>query len=315
MRIAVTGSSGLIGTALVPALRADGHQVTRLVRGGSAGADTIAWDPRADGGGLDPRSLDGVAAVVHLAGAGVADRRWTESYKTEIRDSRVHGTTALVSALTAMTTPPGVLLCASAIGWYGDVAGREVDESSPAGTGFLAGVVRDWEAAAAPAGQAGIRVVTMRNGLVLSPHGGVLARLLPLFRLGLGGRLGPGTQVISWIALSELVAVMRFLLAHDDIAGPVNATTPNPVTNREFTSVLAATVHRPAVLTVPVPVLRTVIGGASSELLSSARVLPRRLLAAGYPYQHPGLAGALAAELAPHPPVATPPAGRPAGES
>jgi uncharacterized protein (TIGR01777 family) len=301
MRIAVTGSSGLIGTALVAGLRADGHQVTRLVRGGPAGDDTITWDPRADGGGLDPRSLDGVAAVVHLAGAGVADRRWTESYKAEIRDSRVHGTTALVSALTAMATPPGVLLCGSAVGWYGDVAGREVDESSPAGTGFLAGVVRDWEAAAAPAGQAGIRVVTMRTGLVLSPRGGVLARLLPLFRLGLGGRLGPGTQVISWIALSELVAVMRFMLSREDIAGPVNATTPNPVTNREFTSVLAATVHRPAVLTVPVPVLRTAIGGASVELLSSARVLPGRLLAAGYRYEHPSLAGALAAELSGHP--------------
>ena len=301
MRIAVTGSSGLIGTALVAALRADGHQVMRLVRGGPAGDDTIAWDPRADGGGLDPESLDGVAAVVHLAGAGVADRRWTEGYKAEIRNSRVQGTTALVSALTSMTSPPGVLLCGSAIGWYGDIAGREVDESSPAGTGFLAGVVRDWEAAAAPAGQAGIRVVTMRTGLVLSPNGGVLARLLPPFRLGLGARLGPGTQVISWIALSELMAVMRFLLAREDIAGPVNATTPNPVTNREFTSVLAATVHRPAVLGVPVPVLRTVIGGASSELLSSARVLPRALLAAGYEYQHPGLAGALAAELSGHP--------------
>jgi uncharacterized protein (TIGR01777 family) len=298
MRIAVTGSSGLIGTALVAALRADGHQVTRLVRGGPTGDDTIAWDPRANGGGLDPGSLDGVAAVVHLAGAGVADRRWTESYKAEIRNSRVQGTTALVSALTTMASPPGVLLCGSAIGWYGDIAGREVDESSPAGTGFLAGVVRDWEGAAAPAKQAGIRVVTMRTGLVLSPNGGVLARLLPLFRLGLGARLGPGTQVISWIALSELMAVMRFLLTREDIAGPVNATTPNPVTNREFTSVLAATVHRPAVLSVPVPVLRTVIGGASSELLSSARVLPHALQAAGYQYQHPGLAGALAAELA-----------------
>src|SRR5215469_9681306 len=162
MRIAVTGSSGLIGTALVAALRADGHQVTRLVRGGPAGDDTIAWDPRADGGGLDPRSLDGVAAVVHLAGAGVADRRWTERYKAEVRGSRVQGTTALVSALTGMTTPPGVLLSASAIGWYGDAGGREVDESSPLGTGFLAEVVRDWEAAAEGATRAGMRVVTMR---------------------------------------------------------------------------------------------------------------------------------------------------------
>jgi len=297
MRVAVTGSSGLIGTALVPALRTDGHQVIRLVRGVPAGADTIAWDPRADGGGLDPRSLDGVAAVVHLAGAGVAGRRWTESYKAEIRGSRVQGTTALVSALTGMTTPPGVLLSASAIGWYGDAGGREVDESSPSGTGFLAGVVRDWEAAAEAAGRAGIRVVTMRNGLVLSPRGGMLARLLPLFRLGLGGRLGPGTQVMSWIALSELVGVIRFLLGRNDISGPVNATTPYPVTNREFTAALAAAVRRPAVLAVPVLALRAVIGGASGDLLSSARVLPAKLLAAGYQYQHPDIAGALAAEL------------------
>jgi uncharacterized protein len=297
MRIAVTGSSGLIGSAVVAALRADGHQVTRLVRGAPAGGDTVAWDPRAPGGGLDPRSLDGVRAVVHLAGAGVGDRRWTESYKAEIRDSRVQGTRALVSALTEMATPPGVLLSASAIGWYGDVGGREVDESSPSGTGFLAGVVRDWEAAANAAGQAGIRVVTMRTGLVLSPKGGVLARLLPLFRAGAGAHLGPGSQVMSWIGLTELTAVIAFLLASEGLAGPVNATTPNPVTNREFTAALAAAVHRPAFLGVPVPVLRAVVGGASADLLSSARVLPRRLLDAGYPYQHPDLPGALAAEL------------------
>jgi uncharacterized protein (TIGR01777 family) len=305
MRIAVTGSSGLIGTALVAALQADGHQVIRLVRAAPTGAGTIAWDPRADRG-LDPRSLDGVSAVVHLAGAGVADRRWSDSYKAEIRDSRVQGTKALVSALTAMSTPPGVLLSGSAIGWYGDAGGREVDESSPAGTGFLADVVRDWETAAGAAGQAGVRVVTMRTGLVLSPSGGVLGRLLPLFRLGLGAKLGPGTQVISWVGLSELVAIIRFLLAHDDVSGPVNATTPNPVTNQEFTAALATAVHRPAVFAVPVPVLRAAIGGASSELLSSARVLPKRLLAAGYQYRHPGIAGALAAELAAHPPVTAP---------
>jgi uncharacterized protein len=306
MRIAVTGSSGLIGTALVAALRAEGHQVIRLVRAAPTGGDTIAWDPLADGGGLDPRSLDGVAAVVHLAGAGVADRRWTDTYKAEIRDSRVTGTRALVSALTAMATPPGVLLSGSAIGWYGDTGGREVDESSPAGTGFLADVVADWEAAAAAATQAGVRVVTMRTGLVLASSGGVLARLLPLFRLGLGAKLGPGTQVISWVGLSEMVAIIRFLLTHGEVSGPVNVTTPNPVTNQEFTAALAAAVHRPAVLAVPVPVLRAAIGGASSELLSSARVLPRRLLTAGYEYRHPAIAGALAAELAPHPPLAAP---------
>jgi uncharacterized protein len=303
MRIAVTGSSGLIGTALTAALRADGHQVIRLVRDAPVGGDAVAWDPRAPRGGLDPRSLDGVTAVVHLAGAGVADRRWTDAYKAQIRDSRVQGTTALAGALTAMASPPGVLLSGSAIGWYGDTGGREVDESAPAGTGFLAGVARDWEAAAAAAGQAGIRVITMRSGLVLSPKGGVLARLLPLFRFGLGARLGPGTQILSWVSLSELVAIMRFLLARDDISGPVNATTPNPVSNREFTAALAAAVHRPAVLAVPVPVLRTAIGGASTELLSSARVLPGRLQAAGYQYQHPTIEGALAAELAADQPV------------
>jgi uncharacterized protein (TIGR01777 family) len=173
-----------------------------------------------------------------------------------------------------------------------------VDESSAPGTGFLAGVARDWEAAAETAGQAGIRVITMRTGLVFTPRGGVLAQLLPLFRLGLGARLGPGTQVMSWIALSELMAVIRFLLGRGDISGPVNATTPNPVTNREFTAALAAAVHRPAVLAVPVPALRAVAGGVSSDLLSSARVLPAKLLAAGYQFQHPDLAGALAAELA-----------------
>ena len=188
MKVAVTGSSGLIGTALVAGLRADGHEVLRLVRGAPAGQDTVTWDPRAERGGLDPGSLDGVTAVVHLASAGVADKRWTPSYRAEIRDSRVNGTKALVRAVAAMTTPPGVLLAGSAIGWYGDTGGREVTEASPAGRGFLAEVVREWEAAAGEAAAAGIRVCTLRSGLVLSPRGGILGRLLPLFRLGLGGR-------------------------------------------------------------------------------------------------------------------------------
>jgi uncharacterized protein len=306
MKVAVTGSSGLIGSAVVAALRADGHQVIRLIRGAPATADDIAWDPRADGPGLDPQLLDGVAAVVHLAGAPVAGRRWTPAYKAEIRDSRVQGTEALVAAITEMATPPAVLLSGSAVGWYGDTGGREVDEASPSGTGFLAEVVRDWEAAAEPAVQAGIRVITLRSGLVLSPRGGVLERLLPVFRLGLGARLGSGTQVMSWIGLSEWTAIMRFLLAHGDISGPVNVTAPNPVTNREFTAILAAAVHRPGVLTVPTPVLRAALGGVSSDLLSSARVMPARLLAAGYQYRHPGLVGALATELSGDPGVTTP---------
>jgi uncharacterized protein (TIGR01777 family) len=303
MKVAVTGSSGLIGTALVAALRADGHEVIRLVRTAAAAPGAIAWDPRADRGALDPRSLDGVAAVVHLAGAGVADKRWTPSYQAEIRESRVQGTRALAGALAAMATPPGVLLSGSAIGWYGDTGGREVTESDPAGSGFLPEVVRDWEAATGDAARAGIRVVTLRSGVVLSPGGGILGRLLPLFRLGLGGRIGSGRQVMSWIALSEWVAAARFLLGRDGISGPVNLTTPSPVSNAEFTSALAAAVHRPAVMLVPVPALKLAVGGVSSDILSSARVLPRRLLDEGYQFRHPGIAGALAAELSGGAPV------------
>jgi len=297
MKVAVTGSSGLIGTALVAALRADGHEVIRLVRSAPAAPDEIAWNPRADRGGLDPGSLDGVAAVVHLAAAGAADKRWTPGYQAEIRNSRVRGTRALASALAAMAAPPRVLLSGSAIGWYGDTGGREVTEADPAGSGFLADVVRDWEAAAEGAVRAGIRVVTLRSGLVLSPRGGMLGRMLPLFRLGLGGRIGSGRQVMSWIGLSEWVAIARFLLSRDDISGPVNLTTPSPVTNAEFTSALAAAVHRPAVMLVPVPALKVALGGVSSDILSSARVLPRRLLDEGYQFRHPAIAGALAAEL------------------
>lgn len=301
MKVAVTGSSGLIGGAVVAALRADGHQVIRLVREARTAADAVAWDPRADGPGLDPRLLDGVSAVVHLAGAPVAGQRWTPGYQAEIRDSRVQGTKALVNAMLGMAAPPGVMLSGSAVGWYGDTGGREVDETAPSGTGFLAGVVRDWEAATEPAAKAGIRVVALRSGIVLSPRGGVLQRLLPLFRLGLGARLGPGTQVMSWVALSEMISIIRYLLVREDVSGPVNVTTPNPVTNREFTAVLAAAVHRPALLTVPAPVLRGALGGVSSDLLSSARVMPARLLAAGYQFRHPAIAGALAAELSGHP--------------
>ena len=297
MQVAVTGSSGLIGTALVAALRADGHQVIRLVRSGPAGPGTLVWDPGAERGGLDPQSLDGVDAVVHLAGAGVGDKRWTPAYEAEIRNSRVQGTRALVSALSAMAAPPGVLLAASAMGWYGDTGGREVTESDPAGRGFLPEVVRDWEAAAGEAGSAGIRVVTLRSGIVLSPHGGVLGRLLPLFRLGLGGRIGSGRQMMSWIALSDWVAAAQFLLGRDGVTGPVNMTSPNPVSNAEFTSALAAAVHRPALMIVPVPALKLAVGGVSSDILSSARVMPKRLLAEGFGFQHAAIAGALAAEL------------------
>ena len=299
MKVVVTGASGLIGRALTDALRADDDQVVTLVRRTPATGSEIAWDPLADDGGLAPDALDGADAVVHLAGAGVADRRWTSSYKTEIRASRVLGTRAIASRMAGMARPPAVLLCGSAIGWYGDTGGREVDESAQAGRGFLAGVVRDWEAAADPARDAGIRVVHLRTGVVLSRRGGVLGRLLPPFRLGLGARVGPGTQYMSWVAMSDWIRAARFLLGHPEVAGPVNITTPNPVTNAEFTSALAGALHRPALLSIPSPVLSAALGGVTADLLTSARVVPRRLQEAGFRFTYPELAGALAAELRP----------------
>ncbi len=300
MKIAVTGSSGLIGTALVASLRADGHEVIRLVRRAPRAADELRWDPRAADAGLATAGLDGLDACVHLAGAGVADRRWTARYKAEIRASRVLGTRALAGALARLSPPPATLLAASAIGWYGDTGGREVDESAPAGQAFLARLVRDWEAAAGPAADAGIRVVHIRSGLVLTPRGGVLARMLPLARLGLLPRFASGRQVMSWIALSDEIGAIRFLLDRKDISGPVNLTAPEAATDAEFTAALTAAVGRRDLpwLRVPAPALRLGLGEASVELLTSARVVPRRLQEAGYEFGHPALSGALAAELA-----------------
>jgi uncharacterized protein len=297
MKVVVTGASGLIGSALTVALQAAGDQVITLVRRTPATGNEIAWDPLAEHGGLARDALDGADAVVHLAGAGVADRRWTNSYKTEIRASRVLGTQAIAGLMAGMARPPAVLLCGSAIGWYGDTGGREVDESGPAGQGFLAGVVRDWEAAADPAREAGIRVAHLRSGIVLSRRGGVLARLLPPFRLGLGARIGPGTQYMSWVTLGDWIRAARFLFEHTEVSGPVNVTTPNPVTNAAFTAALAGALHRPALLSIPSPVLSAALGGVTTDLLTSAQVMPRRLQKAGFRFIHPELAGALAAEL------------------
>ncbi len=303
MKVAVTGSSGLIGTALVASLRSDGHEVIRLVRRPPRAADEARWDPRAADAGLVPYAaggLDGLGACVHLAGAGVADRRWTARYKAEIRASRVLGTRALAGALAKLSAPPATLIAASAIGWYGDTGGREVDESAPAGQAFLARLVRDWEASATPAADAGIRVVHPRSGLVLTPRGGLLARLLPEARLGLCPRFGSGKQVMSWISLSDEIGAIRFLLDRKDLSGPVNLTAPAPVTNSEFTAALAAAVgHRDRPwLRVPAPALRLALGEAAVELLTSARVVSQRLQEAGYEFRHPTLPEALSAELA-----------------
>jgi uncharacterized protein len=305
MKVAVTGSSGLIGTALAASLSSDGHRVIRLVRRPPRSADEVRWDPRAADAGLLPSgpsasALEGLDACVHLAGAGVGDRRWTKRYKAEIRASRVLGTRALAGALTKLGSPPATLLAASAIGWYGDTGGREVEESAPAGTTFLARLVRDWEAAAEPAARAGIRVVHTRSGLVLTAAGGFLARLLPAARLGLCPRFASGTQVMSWISLADEIGAIRFLLDRRDISGPVNLTAPGAVTNAAFTAALNAALGRRDLpwLRVPRPVLQLGLGEASVELLTSTRVTPGRLAAAGYQFRYPALAEALSAEFA-----------------
>jgi hypothetical protein len=297
MQVAITGSSGLIGSALAAALLAGGQEVTRLVRRAPQRPAEVRWDPHLADGGLAPGALDGVDAVVHLSGAPVAGGRWTQARKRVLRASRIQSTTALVAAMARAERPPSVLLSGSAVGWYGDTGHREVDESAPAAAGFLADLVRDWEAAAQPARQAGTRVATLRSGIVLSPRGGMLRPLLPAFRLGLGARIGPGTQYISWISVTDHVAAIRFLLDHAEIDGPVNLTAPAPVTNAEFTADLARALRRPAPLRVPAPLVRAALGELSGELLGSQRVLPRRLLAAGFAFRHPGLASALTAEL------------------
>jgi uncharacterized protein len=297
MRVAITGSSGLIGSALAGALQRDGNEVTQLVRRSPRQPGEIPWNPLASDGGLDPAVFDGIDAVVHLSGAPVAGGLWTKARKLTLRASRIQSTKALVAALAKAPSPRPALLSGSAVGWYGDTGGREVDESAPAGAGFLADLVRDWEAAAQPASQAGLRVVNLRSGVVLSHRGGMLGPLVPLFRFGLGARLGPGTQFISWISMTDHVAAVRYLLEHPDIDGPVNLTAPVPVTNAEFTAELARALRRPALLRLPAPVLRAGLGELSGELLGSQRVVPHRLLQAGFTFQYPHVASALAAEL------------------
>src|SRR6266568_308921 len=293
MRVAVSAASGLIGSALAADLAVNGTEVIRLVRRRPAGESEVGWDPQAPGGGLDPAALGGVDAVVHLSGAPIAGGRWTRARKAVLRSSRVAATAALATAMAAADPAPGVLLCASAIGYYGQTGDRAVDEGAPAGQGFLAELVRDWEAAAEPARAAGIRVVSFRSGVVLAAGGGMLGRLLPPFRLGLGARIGSGRQYLSWISLADEVAAIRFLLDSAEAAGPFNLTAPRPVTNAAFTRALAQAVGRPAVLALPSGLLRAALGEVASELLGSARVLPARLEAAGFTFRHPDIMTAL----------------------
>ncbi|MFJ2918699.1 TIGR01777 family oxidoreductase [Streptomyces sp. NPDC094461] len=294
-RIAVSGASGLVGTALVRSLRADGHEVVRLVRRPARSGDEVEWDPRR--GYVDVAGLVGCDAVVHLAGAGVGDHRWTEAYKREIRDSRVLGTAAVAEAVASLDVPPKVLLSGSAIGYYGDTGDRAVDEGAPAGEGFLPSVCVEWEAATAAAREAGVRTVHARTGLVVAREGGAWGRLFPLFRAGLGGRLGSGRQYWSFIALHDEVAALRHILDTESLVGPVNLTGPDPVTNSEVTAAMGRVLHRPTLCTAPALALRIALGEFAQDVLGSQRVLPGRLLDSGFVFAFPGIDAAIRAAL------------------
>lgn len=285
-RIAITGASGLIGGALVGHLKSEGHTVQRLVRRAVVAPDEIRWDPKT--GFVDVEALRGVDAVIHLAGVGVGDKRWTKKYKTEILNSRLLGTTAIAHAVAEVK--PQVFISASAIGWYGESGNRGVIESDKAGDDFLAAVCREWESAADLAGD--VRTVKLRTGLVLDPTGGALGRMLPLFRFGLGGKLGSGKQWWSWITLHDVVRAINFALEHP-ISGPINLTAPNPVTNQDFTAALARALHRPALFPVPAIALKVALGGFSMEVLGSKKVIPQALLDAGFTWDYPHLTDAL----------------------
>lgn len=294
MRVLVSGSSGLIGAALVPALQADGHEVRRLVRREQRAADESRWDPSHRE--LDNSAFDGVDAVVHLAGVGVADRRWSADHKQAILDSRVDGTTTIAEAVARNHDQVRVLLSASAVGWYGERGEELLDETKPAGTGFLADVVQQWEAATAPASAAGVRVATMRTGIVLSADGGALAKVLPLFKLGLGGKLGSGQQWMPWIAMADELAAIRFLLTHDEVSGPVNLSARDPIRNSDYTAAIGRALHRPTVAAVPRFALRVALADFADEgALVSQRVVPRALLDAGFEFSYGDIDSALQA--------------------
>lgn len=286
MRVAVTGSTGLIGTALVGHLKAQGHSVQRIVRRKPNSSDEVQWDPTA--GTIDLAALAGIDAIIHLAGAGVGDKRWTPKYRATILNSRLLGTTTIASAVTALK--PKVFISASAIGFYGETGNRAVIETDRGGDEFLSAVCREWEAAADLA--TGVRIVKIRTGLVLDPTGGALGRLLPIFRLGIGGKIGSGKQWWSWITLHDEIKAITFCL-ESDISGAVNVTSPNPVTNQEFTGALARALHRPALFPVPAFLLKVIIGGFSSEILGSVKVLPKALQDSGFVWDYPHLSPAL----------------------
>lgn len=296
MRILISGASGFIGNAIRPALSNAGHELAALVRRAPAG-DEVQWNP---GQPLDPQKLAGFNAIVHLAGKSISGR-WSEKFKREVRESRVLGTQTLATAAAESfrkTGQPPIFLAASATGYYGNRGDEELSEDSKPGSGFLSEVCEEWEAAASPAADAGIRVVNLRIGVVLAKHGGALQAMLPTFRLGLGGPIGNGRQYMSWITLDDVVGAFLFALANEQLRGPVNAVAPQAVRNLEFVRALGSVLHRPAFFPLPAFVVRTVFGEMGEALLlGSARVRAAKLEAAGYKYRHPELSEALQATL------------------
>lgn len=293
MKVLVSGSSGLIGSTLIPFLTTGGHHVVRLVRSTPRpGQAAVRWNPET--GAIDSAALEGLDGVVHLAGENIAAGRWTAARKARIRDSRVRGTRLLSQALSTLDRPPKTLVCASAIGYYGDRGEERLREESGPGQGFLATTCREWEAATELAAKNGVRVVNLRIGVVLTPAGGALARMLTPFRLGVGGKIGSGQQYMSWVALDDVVGAIHHALVTDSLRGPVNAVAPNPVTNLEFTKTLGHVLSRPTILPVPAFAARLAFGEMADELLlASARVEPAQLRASNYQFRFPQLEGAL----------------------
>ena len=295
MKVLIAGASGLVGSALIPALEVDGAEVTRLVRT-SAGAGEIEWHPNNDQ--IDATTLEGFDAVINFAGENIAGGRWTDEQKRKIHDSRVNGTHLLSEAIASLKHPPKIFLCASATGIYGDRGDEILDEQSDSGGGFLAGVCREWERATEPAVAAGVRTVNLRFGPILAREGGMLAKLLTPFKMGMGGKVGSGKQYISWVAIDDVVNTVKLALKDESIRGPLNIVSPHPVTNEEFTKTLGHVLSRPTALAMPAFAVRLAFGEMADEmLLTSQRVIPKKLNDVGYEFQHPELEGALRKHL------------------
>jgi uncharacterized protein len=291
MKVLISGATGLIGSALIPELESGGHQITRLTRSPGSGGD-VGWNP--DAGEIDASRLEGHDAVVHLAGESIGEGRWTPEKKRRIRESRTKGTRLLAETIASLPEPPRVMVSASAVGYYGDRGNELLREDSGPGSDFLAEVCKAWEAAADPAREAGMRVVHLRNGIVLSTEGGALARTLPIFKLGGGGRIGSGRQWWSWVCMDDVVGAIVHALTDDSVEGPVNVGSPNPLTNAEYTRVLGKVLNRPTIFPLPAPAARLMLGEvADALLLASQRMEPAKLEETGYEFRYPELEGAL----------------------